>query len=90
MLSYLLVSVFCYYQNMLVRIVSTLQILRLPELQNIKCVINCFHTLLVCFEDCSVMNNGSEGPYLVNLLEVPKLIQKVLEYVRKPELAIWE
>ena len=37
-----------------------------------------------------VLNTGSKGSYVVNILEVPKIIQKVLEYVRKPQLAIWE
>ena len=36
------------------------------------------------------MNTGSEGPDLVNLLEVPEIIQKTLQYVRKSKLAILE
>ena len=38
----------------------------------------------------SVINKGSEGPKLVNELEVLKIIQKVLQSVREPKLAILE
>ena len=37
-----------------------------------------------------VINTGSEDPYLVDVLEVPEIIQKVLEYVRESKLAILE
>ena len=37
-----------------------------------------------------VINKGCKGPDLVNILEVPKMIQKVFEYVRGLKLAIWE
>ena len=33
---------------------------------------------------------GSEGPSLVDFLEVSELIRKVLQYDRKSTLAIWE
>ena len=36
------------------------------------------------------MNKGSEGLYLVNILKVPEITQKVLESVRKPKLAIFD
>ena len=32
---------------------------------------------------------GSEGPDLVDLLEAPEIIQKVLQYVRESKLAIF-
>ena len=48
----------------------------------------------ICFKDVSifsciswgilVINKGCKGPDLVNLLQVPKMIQKVLVYVREP------
>ena len=38
----------------------------------------------------SVLNKGSEDQYYVTFLEVPESIQKVLEYVREPKLAILE
>ena len=37
-----------------------------------------------------MINKGSKGPDLVEFVEVPKMFQKVLEYVRNPELAILE
>ena len=33
---------------------------------------------------------GGQIPYLVRILEVPKMIQNVLEYVQESKLAIWE
>ena len=38
----------------------------------------------------SVINKGSEGPYLVICFEVPNMFQKTLACVRKPYLAILE
>ena len=37
-----------------------------------------------------MINTGSEGPDLLDFLEVPEIIQKVLQYVRKSKLANWE
>ena len=37
-----------------------------------------------------MMNKRSKGPDLVNMLEGPKMIEKVLEYVWEPKLAIVE
>ena len=37
-----------------------------------------------------VINMGSEGPELVDLLEVPEMIQKVVNYDRETTLAILE
>ena len=42
------------------------------------------------FQDIVVINKGSRDPYLVDVLEVPKMSNKILEYVRKPKLAIAE
>ena len=42
------------------------------------------------FRSILVINTGSEGPDLDDYLEVPEIIQKVLQYVRKSELAILE
>ena len=42
------------------------------------------------FESISVINKGSEGPYLVILWEVPKMSKTILQSIRKPKLAIWE
>ena len=36
------------------------------------------------------ITKGCKGPDLVNTFEAPKMIQKVLEYVRESTLAIWE
>ena len=48
-----------------------------------------FLTCLQCF--CiSVINKGSQGRYFVTILEVPNKIRKVLQYVWKSKLAIWE
>ncbi len=38
----------------------------------------------------SVINKGSEGPDLVNILKIPKKIQQVLQSIRKPTFAILE
>ena len=38
----------------------------------------------------SVINKGCKGPDLVIVFEVPEMVQKVLEYVWEPELAILE
>ena len=40
--------------------------------------------VLVFVEIFLVIDTGSTGPDLVNMLEIPKLIQKVLQYVRGP------
>ena len=45
---------------------------------------------LVFSEIFLVINKGFMGPDLVNILEVPKIVQQVLQHVRKPESAIWE
>ena len=37
-----------------------------------------------------VINEGCKGPDLVDLFEVPKMFQKVLQYVRESKLAILE
>ena len=37
-----------------------------------------------------VINTGSEGPDFVDFLEVPEIIQKVLQYVPESRLAILE
>ena len=36
-----------------------------------------------------MINTGSEGPDLVDFLEVPEIIQEVLQYVRESRLAIF-
>ena len=38
----------------------------------------------------SVINKGLDGPCLVDLLEVPKTFQKVLQYIQEPKLTILE
>ena len=53
-----------------------------PSLQNNICIKH-VHMLLT-FLYISVINKGSEGRHLVVFLEVPKIMQKVLEYVRGP------
>ena len=42
------------------------------------------------FKSILVINTGSEGPYLIDFLEVPETIQKVLQYVQESKLAILE
>ena len=56
------------------------------ELSNMK---------IILFKDvpifsCILLNTGSEGPDLVDVLEVPKKCQKVLQYVGESKLAVWE
>ena len=42
------------------------------------------------FLNAFVINKGYGGPYFVDCLEVPTIIQKVLKYVRVPKLSILE
>ena len=42
------------------------------------------------FQIILVINTRSEGPYLVDFLEVPETIQEVLQYVQESKLAILE
>ena len=47
----------------------------------------------LCFFICwstFVINTGPGGPYFVDFLEVPKMIQRILQYVRMSKLAILE
>ena len=44
----------------------------------------------LCFWNISVINTGPEGRHLVNVLEVPKMFQIVLQSIRKLKLAVWE
>ena len=41
---------------------------------------------LLYVQSISGINKGSRGRYFVNILEVPKMAQKVLQYVPKPQL----
>ena len=52
---------------------------------------------MICFKDDSILclcfyvfviNTGCAGPDLVNILEVPKIMQRVLESIRNHQLAI--
>ena len=52
--------------------------------------IKWIHDRLCFFENVSVINKGGGRRYLVTLLEVPKMIQTVLEHVRKTKWAVWE
>ena len=49
--------------------------------------IICSITLLY-FGSILVINKGSGVHFLVDFLEVPKMIQKVVQYVREPKLTI--
>ena len=44
----------------------------------------CFHNFSCIFWNVLVINTGSTGPDLVKILEVPKIIRWLLQYVRGP------
>ena len=46
------------------------------------------HHFSCIFCNILVIYTGSEGPDLADFWEVPEIIQKVLEYVLEPKLAI--
>ena len=61
-----------------------LQKKQIPYLQQ-KYLPKYVHKLLM-FRSISVINKGSEGPYLVNIFEVPKTSHNVLQSIREPKL----
>ena len=57
---------------------------RCPDLQN-NIFRKCVHISYVCWSMFGIIQ-GARGPYLVTSLEVPKIFQKVLQYVRLPDI----
>ena len=66
---------------------SNFQMLRY---QKIICFKGDFIIVLVLFEQFLVIVRRVTGPDFDKIFEVPKIIEKVLQYDRGPELAIWE
>ena len=74
---------FSIYSKSLVRRFSNIFKILDTQVYKNNMFVNCFNILLD-FVKYFGKNEGPGGPYLVTFLEVPKIIQKVLQYVWEP------